>query len=187
MEAWLWSIHSSWKKATAVILCLVDPQSSLRTLSPHSFYHKIIYILPLILKISVPSQRLIPISLSAVCSPYLSSVLKTSSQHHRVCFLLAHPSFTSTHHSKSDFSSWLIRYPLPCRSAVHLAASLGTSKLPAPPSHGPSAWLTACLGRQKLLLVSDSFSVFTGLGTNLGTQPENVLTEVNFASVTKPA
>lgn len=50
MEAWLWSIHPSRKKATAVILCLADPQSSLRTLSPHNFYHKIIYILPLILK-----------------------------------------------------------------------------------------------------------------------------------------
>lgn len=91
MEAWLWSIHPSRKKATAVILCLADPQSSLRTLSPHNFYHKIIYILPLILKISVPSQRLIPISLPAVCLPYLSSILKTSSQHHRVCFLIPCP------------------------------------------------------------------------------------------------
>ena len=188
MEAWLWSIHPSLKKATAVFLCLVDPQCSLRTLSPHSFYHKIIYILPLILK--------------------NQSYLRGWSQSH--CQLSARHTFLlfwkpagniigcvfsfhvlHKHPPQQIWPFFMIDQvpPHPYGSAIHLAPSLGTSELPPPPSHGSSVWLTACLGRQKLLLVSDSFSVFTGLGTNLGTQPraENILTEVNFASVSKPA
>ena len=142
MEAWLWSIHPSLEKATAVFLCLADPQSSLRTLSPHSFYHKIIYILPLILK----NQSHLRGWSQSHCqlSAQLSSVLKTSRQHHRVCFLFPRPSQAPTT-ANLTFLHDPSGPPVPMGQQSTLHHPLAHLNFPrplptAPPYGSPPAW-----------------------------------------------